>query len=496
MKNQRIGFLRHAGLFGLILTSLAILLSLLLSGFSIFSPGNLSLESSGEQLGGVESHFDLSSSCSSCHPPPWSKTVQNDLCLECHQGVEIQLTDEHSLHGSMWFVNLINNCRDCHPEHLGLNSYLTNYEGEGFPHHLVGISLNSHSDPGLDQEIICRDCHPVSFSAFTQDTCTDCHVEIDATFVTNHLSGFGGKCLACHDGQETINSTYAHDQGDFNLTGAHSTIACDSCHHGSGSIKEFQQTPSDCLSCHWQEDIHQPPLSFTCEKCHTPSTWAAIHFDHSLTGFELIGGHSELACDACHANLLFEGNSTDCYSCHEQDEPHQLLFGTGCEQCHVPDSWDRIVFDHNGPYADLCSTCHDADKPEMHFSGQCSTCHQTSAWLPASFDHQDANATDCLSCHIGDAPANHFGGQCSFCHDTTSWLPAFFNHTFPLTHGGTQSTCSTCHPSNYYPAYTCYGCHEHNQTEIRNEHEGISNLENCIRCHPDGQKHEDGGSDD
>jgi len=496
MKNHQIGFLKHTGVIGLIITISAILLSVLLSGYVMFSPGNLSQFSSGDQLGGVDSHDDLSRECRTCHPPPWSNTIQDDLCLECHQSVERQLTDEHSLHGSLGSMELIENCRDCHPEHLGSSSSLTRYEGEGFPHDLVGISLQSHSLPSLDQEISCRDCHAERYRDFSLSRCTDCHTQIDAAFTSNHDAAFGGECLDCHDGLESINSSYAHTEGEFTLSGAHASISCVSCHQGSGSIKEFPLTPSSCLSCHSDKDTHPYPLAFSCESCHSPTSWVTIHFDHNQVGFDLAGGHSQLTCVSCHANLLFEGSSSACFACHEQDEPHQLLFGTVCEECHTPLSWDRIVFDHIGPYAELCATCHETDKPDNHYPGQCSACHQPSAWLPATFNHLDTGATDCLSCHPGDAPANHYEGQCSFCHDTASWLPAYFNHAFPITHGGTQNSCSTCHLSSYYPAYTCYGCHEHNQTEIRNEHEGISNLENCIRCHPDGQKHEDSGDDD
>lgn len=496
MKIQQIGILKHAGMIGLAMTLSAILLSLLISGYAIFSPGNLNQVSSGEQLGGVDSHYDLSAECQVCHPAPWSKTLQNDLCLECHLDVASELADQGSLHGSLVAMDLIENCRDCHPEHLGLSSSLTIYDGEGFPHDLIGISLRSHTDPSLDRSLSCRDCHPASYRDFSLSICTDCHAEIDSPFLANHTSSFGGDCLACHDGLESINSAYAHTYGNFTLSGVHSTISCDSCHQGNGSLADFRLTASSCSSCHTSGDIHPDPLAFSCEACHTPTSWSEIHFEHSQAGYGLIGGHAEIRCDACHANLLFEGTSSDCFSCHAQEEPHQLLFGTMCEECHTPLSWDKIVFDHIGPNVEFCSTCHETDQPEPHYSGQCSGCHQTSAWLPASFDHQVANATDCLSCHLGDTPVNHFEGQCSYCHDTTGWLPSFFSHAFPLTHGNTQSTCSTCHLSSYYSTYTCYGCHEHNQTEIRNEHEGVSNLENCIRCHPDGRKHEDGGDDD
>ncbi len=45
--------------------------------------------------------------------------------------------------------------------------------------------------------------------------------------------------------------------------------------------------------------------------------------------------------------------------------------------------------------------------------------------------------------------------------------------------------------------YTCYGCHGHNRTRLQEEHEGVSNLSDCARCHPSGSKEglEDEGDD-
>jgi hypothetical protein len=187
----------------------------------------------------------------------------------------------------------------------------------------------------------------------------------------------------------------------------------------------------------------------------------------------------------------YQGASSTCYSCHAGDEPHSGQFGDDCAACHVVTSWQEVTFSHEGDYAVDCIACHTADKPARHYSGQCSACHSTSAWQPASFNHQVAGATDCVSCHFGDRPRNHFGGQCSTCHSTNAWTPASFKHTFPLNHGGANRNCQLCHSNNVYTTYTCYGCHEHSAAEIQKEHEGISNLNNCVRCHWDGREHDE-----
>lgn len=46
--------------------------------------------------------------------------------------------------------------------------------------------------------------------------------------------------------------------------------------------------------------------------------------------------------------------------------------------------------------------------------------------------------------------------------------------------------------NNDYSSYTCYGCHEHSRSKIREEHveEGIYDYENCVECHRSGDEDE------
>ena len=50
----------------------------------------------------------------------------------------------------------------------------------------------------------------------------------------------------------------------------------------------------------------------------------------------------------------------------------------------------------------------------------------------------------------------------------------------------------TCHVDDNYNQYTCYGCHEHSRSKIREEHveEGILDYEACVECHRSGDKEE------
>ena len=46
----------------------------------------------------------------------------------------------------------------------------------------------------------------------------------------------------------------------------------------------------------------------------------------------------------------------------------------------------------------------------------------------------------------------------------------------------------SCHSGDDYRRYTCYGCHEHTPSRVREQHleEGIRDFENCTACHRGG----------
>ena len=100
-----------------------------------------------------------------------------------------------------------------------------------------------------------------------------------------------------------------------------------------------------------------------------------------------------------------------------------------------------------------------------------------------------------MACHADpEFHAGLFPLTCADCHTTDGWAPARFDqaHTFPVAHGESgPSTCRTCHPERL-SGYTCYECHEHEPAEIAEEHldEGISDFEDCVRCHPTGEEDE------
>ncbi|MCZ8108680.1 MAG: hypothetical protein O9972_63920 [Burkholderiales bacterium] len=72
------------------------------------------------------------------------------------------------------------------------------------------------------------------------------------------------------------------------------------------------------------------------------------------------------------------------------------------------------------------------------------------------------------------------------CQSQDGWKPATFDHArFFVLDRGHNATCATCHKTSDRRQYTCYGCHEHTEANIRSKHvrEGIQNFANCASCH-------------
>jgi len=203
---------------------------------------------------------------------------------------------------------------------------------------------------------------------------------------------------------------------------------------------------------------------------------------HMISPGKPIDAHARLAddCFACHTPFL--GSTPDkCVACHKVAEIglkttkglpiakekknvafHQKLVESDCVACHS---------DHKGVQA---------FRPISRFS------HRL---LEPGLQKQ------CDGCHTnpGDALHRQIKGNCGQCHTQEAWRPATFDHDryfrFDRHH---TAECTTCHRDNDYTSYTCYGCHEHSRSKIREEHveEGIYDYENCVECHRSGDEHD------
>jgi hypothetical protein len=356
----------------------------------------------------------------------------------------------------------------------------------------------------------CSACHAAPWRNETMaDRCVLCHTDIatqlrdpDSLHGVLMRSGDEQPCYACHpehrgsDAHLTVldASTFPHQATGYSLQGHQrmaddSPFVCTDCH--GENLAAFD--PIRCAGCHRDLDAaymqaHDRAFGPDCLACHDGLDTYGAPFDHGLSAFPLSGRHALLACAGCHQSAQgiadLKGTPQDCIACHQADDAHGGQFGQDCAACHTAAGWEQATFDHNQTAFPLSGA---------HLETACAQCHLDGVY--------QGTAQDCASCH--EDPAFHrglLGSECAACHSTTAWSPASHDraHTFPSNHGESgASPCQTCHPDTL-STYTCYDCHEHDRAETENEHreEGITDFQDCMRCHPTGQEEEGEGEGD
>jgi hypothetical protein len=553
MKTSRLGCFTASGWIAGLVTLGVIIIVYLARGGAMFNPGPLNAQPGASSLGGVFGHAETGGRCAACHPALWERASMADRCLDCHTDL---LSDPTGFHGIMLAQGArAVACRPCHTDHRGAQASLTVLEIDSFPHlDAAGFSLRGHQTRDDGAAFTCQDCHGELIAPFELASCTGCHARLDVETMRRHSDDFGEGCLDCHDGADRYGEAFDHNRLAslaFPLQGGHEISACSECHAGARTPEDLRGAGETCFACHAEDDPHQGALGENCAACHAPTTWEEAAFDHNRSTFPLTGQHLGVDCTGCHQDARYRGTPQDCFVCHAQHDEHGGQFGQDCAACHTPEGWERVAFDHSrsafpltGKHLEVeCEGCHrenlfkgtpqacydchiEDDEHDGRFGQDCAACHTSETWEDAIFDHTlaefqltgaHANVA-CEDCHQGGAfdgtpqacagchadPSYHqglFESDCAACHDTSAWRPAKYDrsHRFPLNHGeGGASTCVTCHP-NSLRAYTCYGCHEHNQSNIAGKHreEGISDFNDCVRCHPTGREEEggEGGGD-
>ena len=316
-----------------------------------------------------------------------------------------------------------------------------------------------------------------------------------------HGEKFEYDCELCHESTswkiDVKKVKFDHNLTKFELVGQHKAADCRSCH----TNLEFSKINSDCISCH--TDLHQGTVGKDCSKCHTSKTWMVedINGLHQKGRFPLVGNHLTADCQQCHSryvDLYFEPLNTDCYSCHANNynstqSPNHVAagFSTNCQDCHsiTSSEWTALNVAHD--FFPLVGG---------HQISNCFACHEQGGNFTGL-------STECVSCHLDTYNAttnpNHittgFPTDCIQCHTINGWSPAAFDHDglyFPIysgKHRNEWDNCSDCHevPTNY-SVFTCISCHEHNQQEMNDEHQGVQGYiyesGACLTCHPTGEK--------
>lgn len=432
--------------------------------------------------------------CGDCHLDQ-NYTNTPETCHGCHQS-EFESSSEPP-HGEAGFDEA---CEDCHSVVAWLPSLWQHDSDTDYP--LTG----AHTEPN------CTDCHSLSPYSEQPAECVDCHqADYDESLEPNHItSSIPTTCDICHTTVNWESEEIDHTLTDFPLVGAHTDLACSSCHSEGYSL------PIDCQGCHLEDytatsdspSPDHPHYGFIldCLVCHDQVAWKPSTFDHdaNLTGYEIKGAHLNLLpdnCYACHETSTWSGVGTDCFTCHqsnfeETDDPDHVEYGYPeniCETCHSQSVWEPSIFNHETVTIE-CMTCHmvqytgttDPPHADLSFSSDCESCHTTDSWTPSTFRHTaeltgflvdgahlEESCNSChetweppteirtcasVSCHSDDfsesANPPHeimgFTQMCTDCHTTSAWSPSQFEH----------SSDNTGYPlEGAHTSVTCQSCH-------------------------------------
>ncbi len=296
---------------------------------------------------------------------------------------------------------------------------------------VTGVSVGSATISATSQGIVGSAAIWVDPERTLRNYCVRCHVQ-------GHEKSFATlACPACHgmvpedpNLHHAITNGHGSVSSGFELLGAHSLVACVSCHDLSSGERLFNPaSDSDCIACHaddYQRQHTGTGFPIVCLTCHTTTSWGGASFDHATAsgGFALLGAHEQLVCTSCHdpvsgVPLYSPNDQNDCIACHDDDYQRQHAaagFPTTCLVCHTVDTWAGATFDHDNQFFPI-------------FSGQ---------------------------------------------------------------HDGRWSGCDTCHtnPSDF-GQFTCFNCHEHSEDLMNQEHADVTGFvyesRQCIACHPDGE---------
>lgn len=182
--------------------------------------------------------------CSQCHQVHDLVIQQDTECKACHSGQDV-----HS-------GGLGADCSQCH------NTEQWNKDIQ-FNHALTNFPLN-----GMHALEACDSCHQGGQFNDRDTQCVACHKIDDA-----HNDIYGNQCDTCHAASDWQATHFDHNtMTDFLLDGAHLDTECQQCH----SDTKANETPTDCFSCHMDDDPHRRSFGRDCERCHNTSNFSEI----------------------------------------------------------------------------------------------------------------------------------------------------------------------------------------------------------------------------
>ena len=426
-------------------------------------------------------------------------------CRACHQARNNQASGRLTALKkdlNRTFLGLSRECVTCHvDEHRGqfaacLNCHVMDgwKPASGFDHNKARFALT-----GKHETVFCQKCHQsVVDNRFASDKefqrftglkfgqCLDCHQDA-------HNNKFGQDCQRCHNtsGWQGINrAEFDHSKTRFALDGKHAAVACDRCHLPGKSFKGL--VFDRCQDCH--SDYHRGQFAArqskgACEECHTVAGFEPARFSleqHAGTSYPLAGSHLAVPCNVCHTEtqladsvetIRFKFANTRCLACHKDPHKGQVdkyVTQSGCESCHIVDSWRKTSFDHSRMKLPLVG---------RHAAIACRACHQQNEVDAASLKLVEL-PLKCQGCHDDIhrgqfSLASNVGAgseaetDCSRCHSPNSWKAEKFDHNrdskFKLDGAHIKVACNGCHKEtaddgkpyvHFKPLNTaCSSCH-------------------------------------
>jgi hypothetical protein len=360
----------------------------------------------------------------------------------------------------------------------------------------------------------CTSCHVLGQRGVAPQKCLDCHTPLRARIRRDE--GFHASvdtdCGTCHkehfgrdfDMVRLDTDSFDHDDTGYPLLGEHAEAECRDCHQPdfitaadvrtfklpAGQLEEtYLGIADDCATCHRRDSPHGRDFrDADCASCHDPRGWdQTSDFDHTSTGFALVGQHAALACTSCHGEgtsgtIQFTNVEPECATCHRTESPHGTQFQRrDCADCHDSRTWEAAP-NFNHARSDFPLT-------GAHLRVACHDCHQA-----VNGRTQFANVAHetCQSCH-DDAHDGELGADCATCHTTTAWErmgrsfdDTRFNHAattgFALIGAHAEIGCASCHAT---PTRDDEGIHITFADNPRGQSFPAIVAEDCQSCHKD-----------
>lgn len=254
--------------------------------------------------------------CANCHLADMALKTPPTTCNGCHS-----TNDPHLGRNG-------DDCASCHNQN--------NWDTTSFDHQRE----TDFALVGSHRALNCTQCHEGALSDPLPTSCEKCHQQDDP-----HAGGLGA-CDDCHnEDQWNTELKFHHDLTNFSLLGSHRVTTCEQCHNG---LKFADNNNSECVDCHKDDDSHEGSMGEKCVTCHSPVAWERWNFDHNeQTDYPLVDSHENLVCDSCHVRGQKKLPSTNCYSCHRQDDVHRGSFGTNCQRCHNTNNFTEVKMGRN-----------------------------------------------------------------------------------------------------------------------------------------------------